>query len=94
MSYVQNNSNSDNAAANPGRKGPGPQLIALVVIAALAAIFFLQNGERTTVDFLVFESRTTIRWSIMMAVILGIVLDRLFSIWWRRRKKGADSENN
>ena len=27
------------------------------------------------------------RWSILMSVVFGVVLDRLFSFWWRRRKR-------
>jgi uncharacterized integral membrane protein len=88
---MMENSNLDNpspgAAAAGGKSGPNVALIGAAVVAALGAIFFFQNGELTTVDFLVFEARTTIRWSILMAVVLGIVLDRLFTMWWRRRAK-------
>lgn len=70
-----------------GRKGPSPALVVLGIVVALAVIFFLQNGEEVAIDFFVFEKVTTIRWSILMAVALGILLDRLFSIWWRRRRK-------
>ncbi|MCU1359442.1 MAG: hypothetical protein JWN99_731, partial [Ilumatobacteraceae bacterium] len=54
--------------------------------------FFLQNGERTSIDFLFFEKTTTKRWSILMSIVFGVVLDRLLSFWWRRRKnKKVDS---
>ena len=36
------------------------------------SIFFLQNGERTSIDFLFFEKRTTIRWSLLMAIVFGV----------------------
>ena len=78
-----------NAAS--GRNGPRPALIVFAIVLALAIVFFLQNSEATTIDFLFFEERTTIRWSILMALVLGAVLDRLFAIWWRRRgKRKAD----
>jgi uncharacterized integral membrane protein len=88
MSYVPEQNNIEPAASvvSSGRKGPGATVIAFGVIALLAVVFFFQNSEVTYIDFLIFEKRTTIRWSIMMAVILGVVLDRLFSNWWRRRK--------
>ena len=70
-----------------GRNGPNVTLIGLAVVAALFLIFFLQNSERTSIDFLVFEKRTTIRWSLLVAVLLGAALDRIFTIWWRRRRK-------
>jgi len=77
--------NETNAAS--GRSGPNLMLIIIGVVVALFVVFFLQNGERTSIDFLVFEKITTIRWSLLMAMVLGVVIDRLFSIWWRRRGK-------
>ena len=68
-----------------GRNGPSIVLIIFLVLIGLAAVFFLQNSEKVSVDFFVFEKETTIRWSILMAVVLGILIDRVFSIWWRRR---------
>ncbi|MGD9998613.1 MAG: hypothetical protein AB7L17_07775 [Ilumatobacteraceae bacterium] len=75
------------ASAASGRNGPNIALIAFAVVAVLAVIFFLQNGERTSIDFLVFEKTTTIRWSLLMAIVFGVVLDRLLGFWWRRRKR-------
>ncbi len=74
-----------------GRSGPSIVLILFLVVIGLAAVFFLQNSEPVAIDFLVFEKVTTIRWSILMAVALGILLDRIFSIWWRRR---GNKKNN
>ncbi len=76
----------DNVAAS-GRSGPNITLIAFAIVVALSVVFFLQNSEETSIDFWFFESTTTIRWSLLMAVVLGIVLDRLFSMWWRRRRR-------
>jgi hypothetical protein len=39
---------------------------------------------------LIFEKTTTKRFSILMAIVLGVLLDRLFTIWWRRRRKQND----
>jgi len=75
------------ATAKSGGNGPSPALIGLAIAVALAVVFFFQNGEHTRIDFLFFERRTTIRFSIIVAVALGILVDRLFSIWWRRRKR-------
>ena len=73
------------------RNGPSIILILFLVVIGLAVVFFLQNGESTSLDFLVFEKRTTIRWSILMAVVLGILIDRAFSIWWHRRGNKKNS---
>jgi uncharacterized integral membrane protein len=79
---------SNNAAS--GRNGPNIALIAFGVVIVLAVVFFLQNGEQTNIDFWFFEAETTIRWSILMSILFGVVLDRCFSIWWRRRRKKRD----
>jgi uncharacterized integral membrane protein len=78
------------SSAASGRSGPSPTLIILGIVGVLATVFFMQNGESTSIDFLVFESQTTIRWSILMAFAFGIVIDRLFSIWWRRRGRRTE----
>lgn len=79
-----------NSAAS-GASGPSIAFIALLVVVALAVVFFLQNGESVPIDFLVFEKRTTLRWSILMAVLLGVLVDRVFTIAWRRHKKNKSS---
>ena len=81
----------DNSAANRS-SGPSVAFIGLLIVIALAVVFFLQNSELVSIDFLVFEKRTTLRWSILMATVLGVLLDRIFSIAWRRRKK--NKQNN
>lgn len=85
---------SGNNKTASGANGPSVALIVLAVIAALAVIFFLQNSEKVSIDFLVFEKVTTVRWSILMAIVLGILLDRIFTIAWRRRKKKQNEQNN
>jgi uncharacterized integral membrane protein len=76
--------------AASGASGPSVALIAGLVVVALAVIFFLQNSEPVFIDFWIFEKRTTIRWSILMSILLGVGLDRLVSIWWRRRRSKKD----
>ncbi len=73
--------------AKSGRSGPSPALIGFAIVAALGVVFFFQNGEKTGIDFLFFEKRTTIRFSIVVAIVIGVLIDRLFSIWWRRRRR-------
>lgn len=74
-----------------GRSGPSVVLILFLVVIGLAVVFFLQNGETVPIDFLVVEKKTTLRWSLLMAVALGILIDRAFSIWWHRR---GNKKNN
>lgn len=82
--------NDDQREVAAGRNGPSPTLIGLGVVIALFVVFFLQNSEQLTIDFLFFEKRTTIRWSLLIAVVLGVLVDRIFSIWWRRRKRRSN----
>ena len=70
-----------------GRNGPNVTLIGLGIVIVLFVVFFLQNSEQLTIDFLIFEKRTTIRWSLLIAVVLGILVDRIFTMWWRRRRR-------
>lgn len=77
-----------------GTNGPSAAFIAVAVVAALAIIFFLQNGETVRIDFWIFEKKTTIRWSILMSILLGVLLDRILSIAWQRRKKNKAAAKN
>jgi uncharacterized integral membrane protein len=70
-------------------KGSGPSiaLIASVVIAILAVVFVVQNGKRTTVEFLFFEKHVSVWVAIAVAILIGIALNSLFGFWWRRRRR-------
>ena len=81
------NTNEVQRDASSGRSGPSVTLIALAVVVVLFVVFFLQNSEHLKIDFLFFEKDTTIRWSLLVAVVLGVLFDRIFTIWWRRRKR-------
>jgi uncharacterized integral membrane protein len=82
--------NEEQRQAAAGRNGPSITLIGLGVVIVLFVVFFLQNSEQLSIDFLFFEKRTTIRWSLLIAVVLGVLLDRIFTMWWRRRRKRSN----
>jgi uncharacterized integral membrane protein len=84
---VSDSNESPRQSAGSGRNGPSATLIGLVIAIVLIVVFFLQNGEHEKIDFLFFEKNTTIRWSLLIAVMLGVALDRVFTMWWRRRRK-------
>jgi hypothetical protein len=71
----------------PSRRALSPSLIGLVIVAAVAITFFWQNSGPTTIELLGFTWDTTIRWSLTVAALLGAALDRLVSIWSRRRRR-------
>jgi uncharacterized integral membrane protein len=70
-----------------GRNGPNVTLIGLGMVIVLFVVFFLQNSKPLKIDFLFFEKNTTVRWALLVAVVLGILADRIFTLWWRRRQR-------
>jgi uncharacterized integral membrane protein len=68
-------------------EGISPTLVGLVVLAVASVIFIVQNSERPKITFLFFSVRTRLWVAIALAILVGVVLDRLFAIWWRRRRE-------
>jgi uncharacterized integral membrane protein len=62
-------------------------LIILVVIVAIAATFIIQNSDKATIRFLFISVTTRIWAGFLIALALGVLLDRLFAMWWRRRNQ-------
>jgi uncharacterized integral membrane protein len=77
-------------SAKSGSEGPNLALIAAAAVLILAIIFFFQNGNEVRVHFWFFTKTSKIRWTIITSVVFGIVIDRLFGIWWRRRRRERD----
>jgi uncharacterized integral membrane protein len=73
--------------ASSGRGGPSAGLVATVLFGIVVLIFAIGNGDETRINFLLFKWDTTVRFAILIAVVLGIVLDRLFNYGMKRRKK-------
>lgn len=76
-------------AGEERRSGISPTLIALVVIAALAVVFVLQNGTSTQIDYVGLNFEAPLWVVVALAIAVGIALDRLFSMWWRRRRRAG-----
>ena len=81
----------DDTTASSGEAGPPVKLIAFVVVAALAVVFVFQNRERHRIDFLIFEINTRTWTGLVAALLLGVLLDRLFISWWRRSRTRRDA---
>jgi uncharacterized integral membrane protein len=81
------NQPSEYRSSEPQQNAETPwRLIIFAVIAVVTVIFVLQNRERTNIDFLFIEFKARVWTSLLIALVLGVVLDRLFQSWWRRRK--------
>lgn len=72
------------------RSGISPALIGLAIVVVLAVVFVLQNREQAPIQFLFFERRTAVWIAIAIAIVIGVILDRLLSVWWRRHRHRAD----
>lgn len=83
--YERNQVNENNDPVEQ-RSGPSAALIGLVVLAILAVLFVVQNGEKTDITFLFTDVTASVWVAIAISIAIGIVLDRLFGIWWRRRR--------
>ncbi len=70
-----------------GRNGPPVFLILLVIVAAVTAIFIAQNRERTDIEFLFFDFNSRVWTAIVISLLLGVLLDRLILMWWRRARR-------
>jgi hypothetical protein len=77
----------DETSASSGSSGPPVKLIVLLVVAILTVVFVFRNGGDQKIDFLFFDVETRTWTALAMAVVLGVLLDRLFISWWRRRKR-------
>ena len=63
------------------------KLIALLVLMVLLAFFFFQNDDDAPVEFLWFDGDWPVWALIGVAVVVGVVLDRLLSWQWRRARR-------
>ncbi len=59
---------------------------ALVLIAAWLIAFVAGNDEEASVDFVLFEARTSLIWVILLALLAGLVGGVLVSQLHRRRQ--------
>lgn len=69
-----------------GGNGPSPMLIGLIVVAVAVGVFIFQNGDRSNVEFLMFDGNIRTWVVILVSVGAGILLDRFVSMWWRRSR--------
>lgn len=79
-----------NGEPTAGGRNVSPTLIGLVVVVIATVIFIFQNTDKTKVRFLFIDPELRVWVAIAIAVVLGAVLDRLFSTWWRRRRERED----
>lgn len=64
-----------------------PTLIGFLVIAALAVVFIVGNRDEARIRLLIPVVHTPVWVAIAISIAVGILLDRLFLGWWRRRRQ-------
>ncbi len=67
--------------------GISPLLIGLVAVGVISLVFILQNNQSTEIKFLFFNVEGNLWIVILIAIVLGMALDRLLQMWLRRRKE-------
>lgn len=77
----------DGAAGWDRKRGASPTLIAFIVIAVLAVVFIIENGDEARIRLIIPVVHTPVWVAIAISIAVGIVLDRLFLAWWRRRRE-------
>ena len=82
----ERNDEGEHSSVRETRSGVSPLLIAFIVLAILALVFVLQNGERADINFLFFDIGAAVWVAIAISIGVGILLDRLLIAWWRRRR--------
>jgi uncharacterized integral membrane protein len=53
------------------------RLIGVASVAAVIAVFVVQNWDETPVEFLFFDINSQLSLSLIVAVLIGVLLDRL-----------------
>jgi uncharacterized integral membrane protein len=84
MDWKEHDRQSDAAPAEKSKVSPA--LIAWIVVAVLALVFILQNTRNSKVTFLFWDGTVSIWIVILIAIVLGVLLDRL-GTWFMRRRR-------
>ena len=65
------------------------RIVVAVVALVLLIAFVLDNSQTVKVGFVFFSTRISLIWVLLIAAVLGALVDRLIIILGQRRKKAA-----
>ena len=67
------------------------RIVAVVVLVALLVAFVVDNSQTVKVGFVFFQAHVSLIWALLIAVILGMAIDRLviYLMGRRRAAKGG-----
>lgn len=83
--------NEQRSAAPQAERQTPWRLIAGVVIVVALVVFIVENQHEQRIWFVFFPVTTRIWIALLVAVAFGVVLDRVFISWRRRRKAAKDN---
>jgi uncharacterized integral membrane protein len=66
-------------------------LVGLLLIVAYVIAFIVKNDDRVTIDFVLFDARTSLIWLIILILAIGIACGVLLSQLYRRRSRPSGS---
>ena len=73
----------------PRDRAISPTLIVLLVVAAVAIVFVVQNTEENRIELLFWSFTTSVWVAIALALLLGALLGQLVAVLWRRRRRAG-----
>ena len=65
------------------------RIVVAVVALILLIAFVLDNSQTVKVGFVFFSARVSLIWVLLIAAVLGALVDRLVILLGQRRKKAA-----
>ena len=69
-------------------RAPWPLIIAVGLVTVYALLFVILNTRRVQVSFVLFSTRVSVIWVILLSLAAGIALGLLGSQLHRRRQRG------
>jgi len=85
----------DSPGTTPGRKRE-PREIARIVVAVVGLVllvaFVLDNSQTVKVGFVFFSTQLSLIWVLLIAAVLGALVDRLVILLGQRRRSRAASK--
>ena len=67
-----------------GRRNRGPRFWALVVAAAVAALFIALNSKSVDINFIVATVNTSLVVALLVATLLGVIVGYLAAVFRKR----------
>jgi len=66
--------------------GEVARLTGLAIVAGLLIAFIVENSGTVTVHFVFFTAHVSLIWALILAAVLGALLDRLVPVYRRRKR--------